>query len=155
VPRDRIGHTVHRNCASGMEAITTAAQLLQLGEARTIVAGGVESMSQVPLLFNKEATDIFLRLGRSKKWGPKIGALFRFRPRHFKPIPALQLGLTDPVCGLMMGATAELLARDFAITRDEQDVYALESHRRAVDAQKTGALAEEIAPVSAEMAGRE
>src|SRR4029077_2268008 len=68
VPQDRIAHTVHRNCASGMEAITTAAQLLQLGEARTIVAGGTESMSQIPLLYNKEATDLFLRLGRAKTW---------------------------------------------------------------------------------------
>src|SRR2546423_7339170 len=55
VPRDRIAHTVHRNCASGMEAITTAARLIQLGEARTVLAGGTESMSQVPFLYNREA----------------------------------------------------------------------------------------------------
>src|SRR5438552_1242400 len=57
IPRDRIAHTVQRNCASGMEAITTAAQLLQLGEARTVLAGGTESMSRIPLLYNAEATD--------------------------------------------------------------------------------------------------
>jgi acetyl-CoA C-acetyltransferase/acetyl-CoA acyltransferase len=144
VPRDRIAHTVHRNCASGMEALTTAAQLIQLGEARIVLAGGTESMSQAPLLYNDEATRLYLRLGRAKSWWQRLGGLLRFRPRHFRPVPALQLGLTDPVCGLMMGSTAEVVARDFGIGRDEQDRYALESHRRTTDAQKNGRLAEEI-----------
>src|SRR5260370_15336399 len=65
IPQDRIAHTVQRNCASGMEAITTAAQLIQLGEAKTILAGGTESMSQIPLLYNSDATALFLRLGRA------------------------------------------------------------------------------------------
>src|SRR6266513_386305 len=75
IPQDRIAHTVQRNCASGMEAITTAAQLLQLGEARTIIAGGTESMSQIPLLYNREATALFLRLGRAKTWWQRLGTL--------------------------------------------------------------------------------
>src|ERR1700751_998578 len=75
IPQDRIAHTVQRNCASGMEAITTAAQLIQLGEARTVVAGGVESMSQIPLLFNPEATTLFLRLGRAKTWWQRLETL--------------------------------------------------------------------------------
>src|SRR5262245_45515790 len=124
VPQDRIAHTVQRNCASGMEAITTAAQLIQLGEARTVVAGGTESMSQIPLLYNKDATDLFLRLGKAKTWWQRLGTLLRFRPRHFKPVPAVQLGLTDPVCGLIMGETAEMLADDFGITRRQQDEFA-------------------------------
>jgi acetyl-CoA C-acetyltransferase/acetyl-CoA acyltransferase len=154
IPRDRIAHTVQRNCASGMEAITTAAQIIQLGEARTVVAGGVESMSRIPLLYNREATELYLRLGKAKGWRQRLGTLLRFRPRHFKPVIGVQLGLTDPVCGLIMGDTAELLARDFGLTRQEQDAFALESHRRAVDAQKRGVLAEEITPVPAEVAGR-
>jgi acetyl-CoA acetyltransferase family protein len=154
IPRDRIAHSVQRNCASGMEAITTAAQLIQLGEAHTVVAGGVESMSRIPLLYNREATELYLRLGRAKNWRQRLGTLLCFRPRHFKPILGVQLGLTDPVCGLIMGDTAENLVRDFALTRQEQDAFALESHRRATDAQKRGALAEEIAPVPAEIAGR-
>jgi acetyl-CoA acetyltransferase family protein len=154
VPRDRIAHTVHRNCASGMEAVTTAAQLIRLGEARIILAGGTESMSRIPLLYNREATELFLRLGRAKKWYQRVAGVLKFRPRHFKPVAGIQLGLTDPVCGLIMGETAELLADDFGITRQEQDAWALESHRRAADAQKNGRLAEEITPVSAEAAGR-
>jgi acetyl-CoA C-acetyltransferase/acetyl-CoA acyltransferase len=147
IPQDRIAHTVQRNCASGMEAITTAAQIVQLGEARMVVAGGTESMSQVPLLFTPDATAHFLRLGRAKSWWQRLAAMASFRPRHFKPVPALQLGLTDPVSGLIMGATAEVLAQEFNVTRQEQDAFALESHRRASAAQKACLFREEIVPV--------
>ncbi len=147
IPRDRIAHSVQRNCASGMEALTTAAQLIQLGEARTLIAGGVESMSRIPLFYNAEATDLYLRLGKAKNWRQRLGTLLSFRPRHFKPVIGVQQGLTDPVCGLIMGDTAENLVRDFRLSRQEQDAYALESHRRAAEAQKSGLLAEEIVPV--------
>ena len=116
IPHDRIAHTVQRNCASGMEAITTAAQLIQLGEAQTVLAGGIESMSRIPLLYNREATELYLRLGKAKNWRQRLATLLRFRPRHFKPVVGVQLGLTDPVCGLIMGDTAELLGRDFGLT---------------------------------------
>jgi acetyl-CoA acetyltransferase family protein len=155
IPEDRIAHTVQRNCASGMEAITTAARLLQLGEARTIVAGGTESMSQIPLLYNDEATALFQRLGKAKTFWQRLGTLLRFRPRHFKPVVGLRLGLTDPVSGLIMGETAEVLAADFGITRLQQDEFALESHRRAVAAQQRCVLSEEITGVPAEVAGQE
>jgi acetyl-CoA acetyltransferase family protein len=154
IPQDRIAHTVHRNCASGLEAITTAAQLVSLGEANAVVAGGTESMSQVPLLYSSDAAERFTELARAKGWWPRLRALLRFRPRHFKPVPALKLGLTDPVSGLIMGETAEVLANEFGISRLEQDEFAVESHRRAIAAQKRGVLAEEIVPVPAEVAGR-
>ena len=148
IPQDRIAHTVQRNCGSGLEALTTAAQILQLGEARKIVAGGIENMSQIPLLFNPEATELFLRLARSKTWGQRLAGMLRFRPRHFKPLPAVKVGLTDPVSGLMMGETAEVLADDFGITRREQDEFALRSHQRAVAAQERCVLSEEITPIA-------
>src|SRR5437899_6232531 len=72
IPQDRIAHTVQRNCASGMEAITTAAQLIQLGEARAVLAGGTESMSQIPLLYSPDATALFLRLGRARGWWQRL-----------------------------------------------------------------------------------
>jgi acetyl-CoA C-acetyltransferase/acetyl-CoA acyltransferase len=130
-----------------MEAITTAAQIIQLGEAKSIIAGGTESMSRIPLIYNPEATELYMRLGRAKTFWQRLGTLLSFRPRHFKPVAAIEQGLTDPVSGLIMGATAEVLARDFQISREEQDRYALESHRRATDAQKRGVLAEEIVAV--------
>ncbi len=155
VPADRIAHTVQRNCASGMEAITTAAQLIQLGEAKTVLAGGTESMSRIPLLYNREATGLYYRLGKAKTAWQRLKTLLSFRPRHFKPVVGVQLGLTDPTCGKLMGSLADFTAREFGVTRAEQDAFALESHRRAADAQKRGALAEEITPVSAEIAGKE
>jgi acetyl-CoA C-acetyltransferase/acetyl-CoA acyltransferase len=148
VPQDRIAHTVHRNCASGMEAVTSAAQIIQLGQAKTVLAGGTESMSQIPLLFSNEAAALFLRLGRAKGLWQRLRTLLQFRPRHFRPVPAVKLGLTDPVSGLMMGETAEVLAEEFGISRQEQDLFALESHRRAVAAQKHGIFKEEIIPVT-------
>jgi acetyl-CoA acetyltransferase family protein len=149
VPQERPAHTVHRNCASGMEAIMTAAHLIQLGEAKTVVAGGTESMSRIPLIFNEEATERFLELAKAKTWGQRLGTMLKFRPRHFKPVPAIKLGLTDPVSGLIMGETAEVLADDFHITRQDQDTFALESHRRASNAQKRGVFDEEIVSVQA------
>ncbi len=147
IPQDRIAHTVQRNCASGMEAITTAAQILQLGEARVVVAGGTESMSQIPLLYNRQATALYLDLGKARTLWQRLSTMLRFRPRHFHPVLALQQGLTDPVSGLLMGATAEVLVEDFGLTRREQDEYALLSHQRAVRAQERGVLSEEITPV--------
>jgi acetyl-CoA C-acetyltransferase/acetyl-CoA acyltransferase len=149
IPRDRIAHTVQRNCASGLEAVTTAAQLIQLGEANLVVAGGTESMSQIPLLYNREAASLFGRLGRSKNWWQRTRTLFKFRPRHFHPVIGIQQGLTDPVSGLIMGETAEEVGQDFGLGREEQDAYALESHRRAADAWRRGTLKEEVIPVGA------
>jgi acetyl-CoA C-acetyltransferase/acetyl-CoA acyltransferase len=148
IPQDRVAHTVNRNCASGMEAITTAARLIQFGEARTVLAGGVESMSRIPLLYDDEAVEQFVRLGRAHGWWQRMCALMAFRPRHFHPVAAVKLGLTDPVSGLSMGETAEVLAEEFGITRREQDEYALESHRRATAAQQRCDLSAEIISVN-------
>jgi acetyl-CoA C-acetyltransferase/acetyl-CoA acyltransferase len=147
IPEDRPAHTVQRNCASGLEAVSTAAQILQLGEAGTVLAGGTESMSQIPILFSSESTALFLRLMQAKGWWQRIKGMLRFRPRHFKPVPGIKLGLTDPICGLMMGETAEVLADDFGITRQQQDEYALQSHQRAAAAVESCVLSEEITPV--------
>jgi acetyl-CoA C-acetyltransferase/acetyl-CoA acyltransferase len=155
IPEDRIAHTVQRNCASGMEAITTASQLIELGEAERVLAGGVESMSQIPLLYNPEATALYMQLGRAKGWWQRARTLLRFRPRHFKPVPAVKLGLTDPVSGMIMGETAEVLAEDFGITRAQQDRFALESHQKAAAAQKRCVFREEIAPIPDDSAGKE
>lgn len=147
IPQDRIAHTVHRNCASGMEAVTTAAQLVQLGDAKTVLAGGTESMSQVPLLFSQESAEKFIKLTRAKSILERLKIFGTFRRRDFRPVPALQLGLTDPVSGLIMGSTAEVLAREFNITRQEQDQYALESHQKAAAAQRASVFQDEITPV--------
>jgi len=137
--------TVHRNCASGLEALMQAYEKICAGHGRVFIIGGTESMSQMPLLFSQRAASKFSHLARAKSFGQKLSALTAFRPRDFKPRVGLQLGLTDPVCGLNMGETAEVLAREFHINREEQDAFALESHRRAAAARSR--LADEIAPV--------
>jgi acetyl-CoA C-acetyltransferase/acetyl-CoA acyltransferase len=137
--------TVHRNCASGCEAITQAWEKIVAGRGSIFIVGGAESMSNVPLLFKQVTAEKFGRLGRAKTFGQKLKAFAAFRPADFQPRIGLQLGLTDPVCGLNMGETAEVLARDFSISRQEQDQFALCSHQRAIAAREK--LAEEICPV--------
>jgi acetyl-CoA acetyltransferase family protein len=139
--------TVCRNCASGMEAVARAYDRIRLGEAELVLAGGTESMSNIPLLFPRSYSGKLLRLARARNPLARAGAVARFRPRDLKPVIALEEGLTDPVSGLNMGETAERLARDFGISREEQDRYALESHRRTVEAAANGILAEEIVPL--------
>ncbi len=142
-----IAHTVNRNCASGMEAMTTAANKIFAGEIDTALVGGTESMSQIPLLFSSKMRDFFSNWITAKTNLARLRLLGSFRLHFLKPVIGIELGLTDPVCGLNMGETAELLAREFAISRQEQDAFALLSHQRAARAQAEGRLAEEIIPV--------
>jgi len=137
--------TVHRNCASGFEAITTAAERLGSGHGSVFIVGGTESMSQVPLLYSDSAARKFTALARAKSLPARMAALSAFRLADFKPRIALKLGLTDPVSTLNMGETAELLAREFKISREQQDEFGLRSNQLAIAAR--GKLAEEIAPV--------
>jgi len=137
-------YTVNRNCASGLEAIVSGANKILIGDAEVIIAGGTESMSGFPILFNKKAREFLQRLGKAKTFKEKLAVILSFRPGFLKPeIPAI----ADPLCGLTMGQTAENLVRDFRISRQEQDEFALRSHQRAVKAMNDGFLAGEIVPV--------
>ncbi|TWU47424.1 Acetyl-CoA acetyltransferase [Rubripirellula tenax] len=147
IPPERVAHTVNRNCASGIESVIGAWHSLALGRSDIVVAGGTESMSQIPLLVRPEAAAIWMKLARSKTLLERIKTLFTFRPRHFKPIVGVELGLTDPVSGLNMGQTAEILAKEFSISRDDQDAFAMASHRKAETAQKRCFLSGEIVPM--------
>ncbi|MFZ4713684.1 MAG: thiolase family protein [Bacteriovoracaceae bacterium] len=140
-------YSVHRNCASGMEALSQAHTKIASGRCDLIIAGGVESMSQMPLIYNKKMTDLFIDLMKAKTTGQKLQAMSHFRPDYLSPIVAIEQGLTDPFCGLNMGQTAELLAREFKISRQEQDEFALLSHQKAIAAMKEGRMAEEIVPL--------
>ncbi|MFP6763498.1 MAG: thiolase family protein [Planctomycetaceae bacterium] len=140
IPQDRIAHTVNRNCASGLESITEAAARIECGAARCIVALGVDSMSNVPLLFRKRFVDKLLALSKAKSAGQKLARMLKFRPGDFAPLIGIQLGLTDPVTGLLMGETAEKLAREYGISREAQDTFALHSHQKACAAVQTGKL---------------
>jgi acetyl-CoA C-acetyltransferase/acetyl-CoA acyltransferase len=145
IPQSVPAVTVHRNCASGCEAITQAHEKMLAGRGKIFVVGGAESMSNIPLLFNFSAAKKFGQRARAKSFLQRAKAIAAFRPSDFKPRIGLMLGLTDPVCNLNMGETAEVLARESGISRAVQDVFALQSHRRAAAAR--GKLAEEICPV--------
>ena len=139
--------TVHRNCASGMEAMTTASSKILNGEADIILAGGVESMSNIPLFFGKKMTTLFGNLFKAKTVGQKLSVLSTFRLHFLTPVIGLVQGLTDPISGLIMGCTAENVAKDFKITREEQDEFSLHSHQKSEAATAKGIFKEEIIPV--------
>jgi acetyl-CoA acetyltransferase family protein len=144
IPESVPAITVHRNCASGFEAVTQAAEKMLAGRGDVFVVGGVESMSQIPLLYSYEAAKKFVALSRAKNLSQKLQAISNFRTSDFRPQIALQLGLGDPVSGFNMGQTAENLSRDFNVTREEQDAFAMRSHHRATAARDR--LGEEITP---------
>lgn len=148
LPENMVAYTVHHNCASGIQSISTAAGHIHSGQADLVIAGGTESMSHIPLLYGPQMTALFVDLFSARTIRQRLKVLASFRPSHLKPVIALQLGLIDPVCGLNMGQTAEILAREFGITREDQDDFALESHLKATAAAETGRLAEEIVPVA-------
>jgi acetyl-CoA C-acetyltransferase len=126
--------TVNMVCGSGLRAVVMAAQAIALGEAQIVVAGGMESMSQAPYLLT--------------------GARFGYRLGHGMLVDSLLAdGLTDAFHDCHMGITAENIAREYGIGREEQDRYAVESQRRAALAWETGAFTDEIIPV--EVPGRQ
>ncbi|HEY3214971.1 MAG TPA: acetyl-CoA C-acyltransferase [Candidatus Eisenbacteria bacterium] len=145
IPESVPAVTVHRNCASGMEAVAAAAYRIAAGAARLVLAGGVESMSQIPLLYPLAYGTWLEGVSRAKTPLARLAAVARFRPALLKPRIALAEGLTDLVCGLNMGQTAEVLAREFRIPRERHDEFALRSHQRTVAARER--LREEIVPV--------
>lgn len=147
IPQHVPAFSVQRNCASGMEAIANAWYRIQAGEGEIYLAGGVESMSQIPLLFNAAAAKWFTNLFRAKTFAQKLGTILKFKFKFLNPVVGLQLGLTDGYCGLNMGETAEVLAKEFKITREDQDRFALSSHQKAEKATREGKLGAEIVPV--------
>lgn len=139
--------SVQRNCASGLQALASAAERIALGEARLVLAGGTESMSRAPIQWNRAMVGWLAGMMRAKTVGARLRALARFRIGNLSPVYTLLLGLTDPIVKLNMGQTAEVLAERFGITREAQDAYALQSHQRLAAAFDAGALAGEVEPL--------
>lgn len=127
--------TVQRNCASGMQALDSAAKDIASGRHDLVLAGGTEAMSRAPLLFSDDYTNWISGVMGAKGWKAKLGAYSQFKPVYLKPVIALLRGLHDPIVNLSMGQTAENLAYRFNITREQMDLFSLESHKRAAAAQ--------------------
>jgi len=141
--------TVQRNCASGLQAIDSAAQSIASGQCHLVLAIGCEAMSRAPLLWRRSWVTKVAGLREAKGISAKIKALCLLRPADFIPVVALMKGLTDPIINLTMGQTAEELAYRFQITREEMDQYALQSHQRAELAIASGENEGEITPLYA------
>ncbi len=138
--------TVQRNCASGMQALDCAVSNIANGRAELVLTGGVEAMSYAPLLLNETMVNWMADLYAAKKPLDKIKVLTKMRPGHLKPIIGLVCGLTDPMNGLGMGQTAEIIAHRFGISRQTMDEYAARSHHRLAHAQEQGWM-DEITPI--------
>ena len=137
IPVTAPAYTINKACASGLQALASAAHSILLGESDCVVAGGIESMSRMPYLVDSI----------DARWGHRMG--------HFPLVDAMYRdGFQDPLSGLIMGETAEVLARQYGITREQSDAFALESQQKAEAAQKAGHFTREIAPVIVEERGK-
>ena len=131
--------TVARNCASGMQALDSAATNIALGRSDLALAGGTESMSHTPVLFSTEFVTWLGSWAKAKTIPNKLKTLTTLKPSSLAPIIGLLRGLTDPICGLSMGQTTEKIAYNFGITREAMDAFAVRSHKRlaaAADEQR-------------------
>jgi acetyl-CoA acyltransferase len=143
LPKGIPAFTVGRACASANQAITDAADQIALGHADVAIAGGAESLSNVPILHSRGMTNALLAASKAKSIGARVGALTKIRPKDFVPItPAI----AEPSTGETMGQSAEKMAKLNHIPREEQDQFALRSHRLAAAGTQDGRLAAEIMP---------
>ena len=136
--------TVSRACASANEAIADAVGLIETGCADVVVAGGAESLSRVPILASDRLAEILVTASRARTTRDRLRAFARLRPRDLKPVaPAI----AEHSTGETMGAAAERMAKENGISREDQDAWALASHRKAHAGAEDGRLAAEIAPL--------
>lgn len=136
LPKEVSATTTLRNCASSMESFVTGMAKIQAGLFDSVIAGGVESMSTVPFLLQPKLAQIIQKLMLAKTWTQKIKSVFSIKWSYLKPIVSLTEGLKDPFTGYSMGDTAELLAKEFNISREAQDEFSALSHKRACAGQQ-------------------
>ncbi|MEW5915241.1 MAG: acetyl-CoA C-acyltransferase FadI [Gemmatimonadota bacterium] len=143
-PKGIQAFTVGRACASANQAITDAADQIALGHAHVMIAGGAESLSMVPILHSARFSEALIAASRAKSLGARLKSLSRIRPRDLVPVtPAI----AEPSTGETMGESAEKMAKLNGISRDEQDEFALRSHRLAAAGTADGRLTAEMTPV--------
>jgi acetyl-CoA acyltransferase len=150
-PKEIPAYTVNRACASSTQSVTAAHDQIAFGHADVILAGGVESLSDVPILVSRRLADILVAASKARTLGARLATFSRIRPRDFIPVsPAI----AEPSTGESMGQSAEKMAKENHIAREAQDRWALRSHQLAASATADGRLTAEIAPWFPERAGR-
>jgi acetyl-CoA acyltransferase len=143
LPKEIPAYSLNRACASAAQAISAAVDQITLGNADVVLAGGTESLSDIPILASRRLADAIVEASRAKSLGARIRAFARLRPRDFIPVaPAI----AEPSTGETMGESAEKMAKENDVTRPEQDLWALRSHERAAAATADGRLTAEIVP---------
>ncbi len=141
IPPSAPAHTVSRACASANQAITAAADTIARGYADVVVAGGAESLTDIPILVSRPLRNRLVAASRAKTLGGRVRAFAGMRPRELVPMtPAI----AEPSTGETMGESAERMAKENGISREEQDRWALRSHRRAAEGTEDGRLTREI-----------
>ena len=146
-PQSTPAYTVHRNCASGMQSVSSAIEKIYSNRGNLYLVGGMESMSHIPLFYSDAFRNFITKFTYSKSLSEKLKLLSTFRLGFLKPTIGLLAGLTDPISGKIMGITAENLANEFKISRQAQDEYALNSHLKAQKAIENGIFKNEIHPI--------
>ncbi len=137
------GLDVQRACGTSIEAAIVIANKIALGQIDCGIAGGVDTVSDPPIVFGKEYQQIMLRVFRAKSLGARMRPLLSLRPRHFK---AVYPGTGEPRTGLSMGQHTEKMAREWQIPREAQDAFALASHQHASRAWSEGFMADLVVP---------
>jgi acetyl-CoA acyltransferase len=149
-PKEIPAYTVNRACASSNQAVTAAHDQIAFGHADVILTGGVESLSDIPILASRRLSDILVTASKAKTLGSRIATFARIRPRDLIPVsPAI----AEPSTGESMGQSAEKMAKENHIAREAQDRWALRSHQLAAAGTADGRLTAEIAPWLPERAG--
>ena len=142
-PKEIPAYTLNRACASGTQAVSAAHDQIALGHADVVIAGGVESLSDIPILASRRLADILVEASKAKGLGARVRAFSKIRPRDLIPVsPAI----SEPSTGQSMGQSAEKMAKENHISREAQDRWALRIHQLAARATDDGRLTAEIVP---------
>src|SRR5947209_13333003 len=142
-PKEIPAYSLNRACASAGQAVSNAHDQIALGNANVVIAGGVESLSDIPILASRRLADVLVEASKARSLGGRLRAFSRLRPRDLVPVsPAL----AEPSTGETMGQSAEKMAKENHITRAAQDQWALRSHQRAAQGTEDGRLTAEIVP---------
>jgi len=142
-PREIPAYSLNRACASAGQAVSSAHDQIALGNADVVIAGGVESLSDIPILASRHLADVLVEASKSKSLGARLRTFSRLRPRDLMPVsPAI----AEPSTGETMGQSAEKMAKENHISREAQDRWALRSHQLAAQGTADGRLTQEIVP---------
>jgi acetyl-CoA acyltransferase len=144
LPKSVPAVSVSRACASANQAITDGTQMIEVGQADVVIAGGAESLSRIPITVSERLSKTLVAASKGKTLGQRITPFRSVRPRDLVPV---QPAIAEVTTGETMGASAERMAKENGISREDQDAWALRSHRLAAAGTEDGRLTAEIAPV--------